>query len=133
MSLGSNTIQNREAVEAAIAAATNEDALPYLSYVATLTQAGTASPVATLMENTIGGTPAWSYVGVGTYRLTITGQFTNNKTYVTVKPMDGVYAVADAYRVDVNVIEVKTYNVVLTDVANDIFYTPAPFEVRVYA
>ncbi len=49
----------------------------YGSYVASITQSGTGAPVATVFENTLGGIPAWTRTGVGTYRLTLAGAFTN--------------------------------------------------------
>jgi hypothetical protein len=48
---------------------------PYKTYVALLTQDGTAAPVATVLENTLGGTIVWSYVSTGSYRATLTGAF----------------------------------------------------------
>ena len=39
-------------------------------YKALLTQAGTAAPTATVLENTLVTTPTWSRVSAGTYRLT---------------------------------------------------------------
>ena len=55
----------------------------YTSYAALLTQSGTVAPVATILENSIGGTVTWSYVSPGVYTATITGgTFTANKTMV---------------------------------------------------
>jgi hypothetical protein len=45
----------------------------YKVYTALLTQSGTDAPVATVLENTLGGIPVWSYVDVGTYEVTLTG------------------------------------------------------------
>jgi hypothetical protein len=44
-------------------------------YKALLTQTGTDAPVATVLENTLSGTPVWSYDGVGLYYLTLSGEF----------------------------------------------------------
>lgn len=55
---------------------------PYKSYVALLTQSGTNAPIASVLENSIGGTPVWSRNVAGDYRLTITGAFTTGKTQV---------------------------------------------------
>lgn len=52
----------------------------YKVYVALLTQTGVNAPVATVLENTLGGTVVWSYNDVGEYIGTLTGGFTNNKT-----------------------------------------------------
>lgn len=54
---------------------------PYKVYTALLTQTGTNAPVATVLENTLGATITWSYVGVGQYYATASsGVFTENKT-----------------------------------------------------
>lgn len=58
-------------------------------YRAIISQSGTGTPTATILENTLGGTPVWSRTGVGTYHLTLAGAFTENKTIVS--------ASADAY------------------------------------
>lgn len=51
-------------------------------YVALLTQSGTSAPVATVLENTLGGTVVWSYSGIGSYNATLAGAFTENKTFI---------------------------------------------------
>ena len=51
-------------------------------YVALLTQTGTSAPVATVLENTLGGTVVWSYSGIGDYNATLAGAFTENKTFI---------------------------------------------------
>lgn len=52
----------------------------YKIYRALLTQAGTDAPVATVLENTLGGSVVWSRVNVGFYEGTLTGAFTSGKT-----------------------------------------------------
>jgi len=52
----------------------------YKVYTALLTQSGTNAPVATVLENTLGGTVVWSYSGTGSYQATLTGAFTS-KTF----------------------------------------------------
>ena len=54
----------------------------YLVYTALLTQTGTDAPVATVLENTLGGTVVWSYVSTGTYRATLASAFTADKTVI---------------------------------------------------
>lgn len=68
-------------------------ARPYKVYTALLTQTGTDAPVATVLENTLGGTPVWSYSAVGDYTLTATGLLTSAKTTLTLNganQFDGV-------------------------------------------
>jgi hypothetical protein len=56
---------------------------PYKVYTALLTQSGTTAPVATVLENTIGNI-VWSYSTPGSYLATLTGAFTNGKTFVSI-------------------------------------------------
>jgi hypothetical protein len=68
---------------ASVASLANSINLGYTVYTALLTQAGTAVPVATVLQNTTGGTVAWTRTGAGTYTGTVTGSlFTLNKTMV---------------------------------------------------
>jgi len=63
----------------------------YRVYTALLTQSGTDAPVATVLENTLGGTPVWSRTGVGTYNVTLAGEFPVGKTvcFLTVQNNEG--------------------------------------------
>ena len=62
--------------------------LGYTVYTALITQTGTTAPVATVLQNTTGGTIVWtrpSNPGVGRYVATISGaSYTANKTVVIV-------------------------------------------------
>ena len=49
-------------------------------YVALLTQTGTSDPVATVLENSLGGTVGWTRTGVGDYTGTLAGAFVSNRT-----------------------------------------------------
>lgn len=53
----------------------------YKTYVATLTQSGTNAPVASVLENTLGGTVVWTRDSQGHYTATLAGAFTENKTF----------------------------------------------------
>lgn len=48
---------------------------PPRKYVAILNQSGTNAPVATILENTLGFVPVWSYTSTGIYHLTYAGGF----------------------------------------------------------
>ena len=63
---------------------------PYKVYTALLTQSGTSAPVATILQNTLGGTPVWSRSGVGTYAITLAGAFPVDKTvcFLTIQNND---------------------------------------------
>lgn len=52
-------------------------------YRALLTQSSTDAPVATVLENTLGGAVVWGYVAAGRYTATLAGAFTANKTFIT--------------------------------------------------
>ena len=71
-----------------VASFANSYSLGYTVYTALITQAGAAAPVATVLQNTTGGTIAWtrpSNPGVGRYVATISGaSYTANKTVVIV-------------------------------------------------
>ena len=56
----------------------------YLVYTALLTQSGTDAPVATVLENTLGGTVVWTRDSAGFYNGTLNGAFTANKTILLV-------------------------------------------------
>lgn len=58
-------------------------ARPYKVYSALLNQSGTNAPVATVLENTLGGTVVWSYDDVGFYSATLSGAFPLAKTFFT--------------------------------------------------
>lgn len=58
----------------------------YSVYTALLSQSGTDDPVATVLENTLGGTVVWIRNDVGDYSATLSGVFTENKTWCTVQP-----------------------------------------------
>jgi hypothetical protein len=49
-------------------------------YKALLTQTGISEPAEKVLVNTLSGTPVWSYVSVGLYKLTLTSEWAANKT-----------------------------------------------------
>lgn len=57
-------------------------------YRALLTQGGTAAPVATVLENTLGGTVVWTRASLGTYTATLAGAFLANKVLFSPCPSD---------------------------------------------
>ncbi len=62
---------------------------PYRSYVAIVTQSGTSAPTATVLENQLGGTVVFTYLGVGQYAMTLVGAFPINKSYCVQHQMAG--------------------------------------------
>lgn len=109
--------------------AINNASINYKIYVALLTQSGTSAPVATVIHNTLGGTVAWSYSGVGIYIGTLTGAFTTNKTVVFTNN-----AVSDtqtlSYQVSTDAIEIDILT--LAGVATNNQLTGVSIEIRVY-
>ena len=61
------------------------DSRPYKVYTALLTQSGTNAPVATVLENTLGEEPVWSYTNPGNYSLSYVNLFPVEKTLVFFK------------------------------------------------
>ena len=50
----------------------------FTQYKALITQTGTGAPTATVLHNTLGGTPTWARTSAGIYTLTLTGAFSGN-------------------------------------------------------
>lgn len=65
----------------------------YKVYTALLSQTGTDAPVATVLQNTLGGTVVWSYAGTGDYRGTLADAFPFSKTvlFITTSTSGGVF------------------------------------------
>lgn len=60
----------------------DEAAIGAKVYIALLTQTGTNAPVATVIKNTLSGTPVWSRTSATDMRATLAGEFIENKTVV---------------------------------------------------
>ena len=110
------------------------DTRPYKVYTALLSQTGTNAPVATVLENTLGGDVVWSYVDIGTFSGITIGKFLNNKTYLYINSasetgnmLDGLAGVSQISEDEINVITVTSD----ADVSNDIL-NQASIEIRVY-
>ena len=75
-----------------ISAFANSYSLGYTVYTALLNQIGTAAPVATILQNTTGGTIIWTRTITGEYTATIANAlFTLNKTLVFINNGDGLH------------------------------------------
>lgn len=76
-------------------------------YRALITQTEPNAPVATVLENTLGGTPVWGYTGPGNYFLTLAGAFPADRTFITVAtPVHGTESYYGLVQ-DVNTIVVE--------------------------
>lgn len=102
----------------------------YKVYRANLSQTGTAAPTADVFENTLSGTPSFFRTAVGTYELRLTGEWTNNKTFIIVNNFikQGLML---CYRVSSTTITMSTYDTTFT-LADDIL-DDTSIEIRVYA
>ena len=83
----------------------NSDLRPYKVLSGLINQTGTSAPTLTILENTIGSTPVFSYIGVGLYNLTMSGAFILNKTFPTLSLGSGSYDKSyQIFRQDSNII-----------------------------
>ena len=100
----------------------------YKVYTALLTQAGnTNPPVATIMQNTLGGTITWTRTGPGAYTATIADVlFTLNKTMVFI---NGGSATATA---NIEWASPTTATVTIDTTADSVL-TKASIEIRIYS
>lgn len=99
----------------------------YKVYTALLTQTGTNAPVAIVLENTLGGNIVWAYDGAGEYIGTLTGAFSNTKTYFSGLADQGVQL--KVLRVNNNIVNVGT---AISGVKTNGALNLTPIEIRVY-
>lgn len=62
----------------------------YGIYFGTLSQSGTDAPVATVMFNTLGYVPTFTYTGVGSYQIVSVGNLDVAKTFIYVGVSEGM-------------------------------------------
>ena len=101
---------------------------PYKVYTALITQTGTSAPVATVLENTLGGSIVWTRVNPGIYSGTLTGAFTTDKTILlNNNPVGGVFTNIFS---SVNTITIQTRN--YSNAQTDDGLSNTSIEIRVY-
>jgi hypothetical protein len=101
---------------------------PYKSYVATLSQSGTAAPTAGVLENAIPGTVSYTRTGVGVYTITANGQFPLNKVIaIAGQPTVGKVTITHA---GTNTITINTYDA--AGAAADVILSKTPIEIKIY-
>ena len=59
--------------------------LSYLVYTALLSQTGINAPTATILQNTLGATPVWTRITDGAFKMTLTGQLVEAKTFYNIQ------------------------------------------------
>lgn len=101
---------------------------PYKVYIANLSQTSTSAPTADVFENTLSGTPTFSYDSTGNYSMTLTGEWTADKVFIQINGYRD--SVVSAARYDADVIEIKTYDNTFSFV-NDALVNSS-IEIRVY-
>ena len=103
---------------------------PYKVYTALLTQSGTNAPVATVLQNTLGGTVVWTRVSSGDYEGTLSSAFTSNKTLCNISP---TFLVTMAFNEGINVIcEPSSTSVIHINTGTDDYLNVTWVEVKVY-
>ena len=81
-------------------------------YKALLTQTGTSAPVATVLVNTLSGTPVWSRDDVGNYYMTLAGEFLSGKIYASglfLEPNGNIVAIPVLGAAGGGLLEIKGY------------------------
>lgn len=103
---------------------------PYKVYTALLTQTGVNAPVATILENTLGGTVSYAYNSTGDYVISSSGLFTANKTTISVGINGNGLSFYSSLIVDVNDIAFSSYDNTIT--LADVQLANTLIEIRVY-
>lgn len=94
-----------------------------------LVDKGLSAPVATVLENTLGGTVVWSYVGAGNYLATLASAFTENKTVLYGQANNGPTILAALNLSDANSFAITTFE---EGTQSDGWLLNSPITVRVY-
>lgn len=98
-------------------------------YRALLSQSGTSAPVATVLENSLGGTVVWSYTDVGIYSGTLTGAFTSGKTFLVAGTIPQIPSSVLFYRTSADVVTLESGD---GSVDQNAFLAGTAVEIRVY-
>lgn len=101
----------------------------YLKYVALLSQTGTNAPVATVLENTLGGAVVFSYEEEGAYIGTLAAAFTENKIVFFLGSIDSADTFVKAEWIDTDSFRILSFN---TGTQADDELDATAIEIRVY-
>lgn len=108
---------------------TGEQLFFYKKYVATITQTGTNAPVATVLENTLGGTVVWTRIAVGNYLGTLANKFpTSSKVFLLVGQNNGNFFNLSWNSAD----DVYLISADPSNISNDGLLNDTTIEIRVY-
>lgn len=102
-------------------------------YRALLTQIADNAPTATVLENTLPGTPVWSYIVIGVYDVTLAAAFPQDLTFFGMLPANETMITSFSYTAvtwrNINSIRIITGN---GDNFFDSLLSKTPFEIIVY-
>ena len=143
--IGGNTAENLvdayNLLNALIIGISVNSTTQYKVYTALLTQTGTNAPVATVLENTLGGDVVWSYNRAGYYTSVTTNTAFNGKKTMSFIGQTGQNGEDDSFmpfKLNSN-IQGNNLNIVMTTLSNgsstiasDCQQTNIPVEIRVY-
>jgi len=106
---------------------------PYKTYNAKIDQSGVSAPTVTVKGFNDLGNIVWTRTGIGVYRGTLTGAFSNSSTAFIYNTYIGIGTANDievqVTVSSVNYIEIKTFN---NDTPTDAALTNFDFEMKVY-
>ena len=111
------------------------DSRPYKVYTALLSQSGTNAPVATVLENTLGGDVVWSREDAGIYIANSNSLFTENKTTIDfgilnlVDAVNGQIIISDEVTPNENEFQIYTRDINFSNVDG---LSNIKIEIRVY-
>ena len=123
--------------------ASSSSSASYLVYTALLTQSGTDAPVATVLENTLGGTVSYTRDASGVYNCVATGLLTVGKTVIIAPTFLGTTNAPypDALNINYNSLTLNGFsfttfidgiNETASDLSGNGNATKFPIEIRVY-
>jgi hypothetical protein len=102
----------------------------YKKYIATISQTGTADPVVTVLENTIGDI-VWTRIGLGTYYGTLTGAFIGqDKVYLYLNNTLALIFITEIKWGTIDNININTYDGTATPIDGAMSYNT--IEIRIY-
>ena len=102
--------------------------VPYKIYNAVLTQSGNSAPVATVLQNTLGGTVVWTRDSEGLYFGTLASAFTPNKTLV--QATNSTNKINIVNNQSANYIELSVFDTAMQDYTDG--FTKLFLEIKVY-
>lgn len=106
-------------------------AIPGTIYSATLMQAGTAAPVATVKVNTLASAPVWSRISEGIYRMILAGAFTEK---TDLKAPLAIEQDLPPFQTSVKRIDADTIELRVMDAGGNLRddWGPVQFEAKIY-